>query len=104
MLKNVAATPAFFKICMTASVLVPGPSSKVRATVLPLPSAKWLTPYPAAGQGAAAWTETLGTGTRTVAGSAARTSDGGQGPAGNERDDGWGPLGASGVACAAGPV
>ena len=39
MLKNVAGTPYRARIDKMLAVLAPGPSSKVRATVLPLPGA-----------------------------------------------------------------
>src|SRR6476661_390178 len=103
MLKNVAATPASSRIAMTASVLAPGPSSNVRATVLPLPGAKWLTPEGAAGQpdatAAADWR-----GAGTVDGSTASTFEGGHGPSGRSTDavptDGCDAP--TGAACAAG--
>src|SRR5579875_1548111 len=50
MLKNVAGTPYRARIDKMLAVLAPGPSSKVRATVLPLPGATLLGPYGAAGQ------------------------------------------------------
>jgi hypothetical protein len=43
-LKNVAITPWSRRIRRMASVLAPGPSSKVRATVRPLPGAVRLIP------------------------------------------------------------
>src|SRR5215213_8769717 len=94
MLKNVAAIPASSRIRRIAPVLAPGPSSNVRATVLPLPGAKWLTPNPTAGHGFAAW---MVTGAVTAPGSAASTSDC-AGPAG----DGSGAVGDSGAARATG--
>ena len=45
MLKNVAGTPYPARIDKMLAVLVPGPSSKVRATVLPLPGAALRAPY-----------------------------------------------------------
>ena len=49
-LKNVAGTPYRARIDKMPAVLAPGPSSKVRATVLPLPGAVLRAPYGAAGQ------------------------------------------------------
>jgi len=50
MLKNVAGTPYSARIDKMLAVLAPGPSSKVSATVLPLPGAALCAPYGAAGQ------------------------------------------------------
>ena len=50
MLKNVAGTPYLARIDRMLAVLAPGPSSKVRATVFPLPGADLWAPYGAAGQ------------------------------------------------------
>ena len=50
MLKNVAGMPYRARIDKMLAVLAPGPSSKVSATVLPLPGAALLAPYGAAGQ------------------------------------------------------
>src|SRR5512146_1252898 len=49
-LKNVAGTPYLARIDKMLAVLAPGPSSKVSATVLPLPGADLCAPYGAAGQ------------------------------------------------------
>jgi hypothetical protein len=49
MLKNVAVIPAELRIDSILAVLLPGPSSKVSATVLPPPGAAEYTPYGAAG-------------------------------------------------------
>jgi hypothetical protein len=49
-LKNVAGTPYRARIDKMLAVLAPGPSSKVRATVLPPPGAALCVPYGAAGQ------------------------------------------------------
>src|SRR4051794_35135389 len=93
MLKNVAATPSSWRIGRISAVLVPGPSSKVRATVLPIPGAELFTPDPTAGQEAAAWGVTCGA--PVIAGSAASTSDGGQGPASSDGHEGGGGVGAA---------
>src|SRR3954471_21446580 len=100
MLKKVAATPAFSSTDMIAAVLTPGPSSNVRATVFPLPGAEWFTTAATAGHVVAAWAAARGV--ATVAGSAASTSDGGQGPSGNAV--GGGGLGTAGAAWATGAM
>src|SRR5512142_386734 len=49
MLKKVAGTPYLRRIDRMLAVLAPGPSSKVRATVLPLAGAALRAPYGTAG-------------------------------------------------------
>src|SRR6516162_10439971 len=53
-LKNVAGTPYRARIDTMLAVLAPGPSSKVRATVLPLPGAALFAPYGVAAAAGAA--------------------------------------------------
>src|SRR4051812_18740507 len=77
MLKKVPATPASSSTRIIAAVSGPGPSSKVRATVLPVPGAELRTPEPAAGQPAIAARAATPSGGATLDGSTARTSDGG---------------------------
>jgi hypothetical protein len=80
MLKKVPATPASSSTRIIAAVSGPGPSSKVRATVRPLPGAELWTPEPP-GHGTAAARDATSSGGATVDGSTARTSDsGGRGP------------------------
>src|SRR5215472_7097791 len=79
MLKNVAGTPYCWRIERIALVVLPGPSSNVRATVLPDPGADELTPYPTAGHTAAPAAAALGAGV-TWAGLAARTDCPARGP------------------------
>jgi hypothetical protein len=82
MVRNVAGTPYRCRIDRIAGVLTPGPSSKVRATVFPLPGALCRTPYGADGQ---VVVPTVAASVRagTSSGSRARISSGGHGPSGS---------------------
>src|SRR4051794_2510807 len=82
-LKNVAATPYCCRIESSALVVVPGPSSKVRATVFPEPGAVERTLAVVAGQPVETTSGVAG----TPVGSPARTCRGGHGPSA----DGAGP-------------
>src|SRR5215217_785361 len=83
MLKNVPATPASSSTRIIAAVSGPGPSSKVRATVRPLPGAElWMTGA-ADGHPAIAARAATSAGDGTVDGSMARTSDSGDRGAGS---------------------
>src|SRR3954454_22291876 len=84
MSKKVAGTRLAVRICRIASVLAPGPSSKVSATVLPAPGALRWTPRGAGGHAATAAAKACG-GCVTVAWSPASSTDAGHGPSGN----GW---------------
>ncbi len=90
MSKKVARTCFSARIRRIASVLRPGPSSNVSATVRPVPGAVHRTPSGAGGQPTARVDPVAGG--ATVAGSAASTSDRGGCPGG------------AGAAWAAGPV
>ena len=99
MSKKVARTCFSARTRSIATVLRPGPSSKVSATVRPVPGAVRCTPSGAGGQPTAR-VETV-SGGATVAGSAASTSDGGHGPGSASVGGG---CGGTGAAWAAGPV